>query len=278
MASITAGDLTPPAGAFTVTGMRAAAISRAPTILVALVGIVLAGGLAGCPDKKPRSPACGSDKDCKDGTVCINKQCQACTDDSQCTDGKKCSSGACVAAAECTRDADCPDGKVCQAGQCRACTKDGECGPGGKCQAGACARPKACKADEDCADDEDCVDGLCQKPWQGSSDSAGTCALSTIYFSFDDSSIQASERDRLDANAACFEKSTGKNAYVAGHTDQTGTEEYNIALSERRGQSVADYLARLGIDPARMQVVPKGETELTGQGDEKDRRVDFQWR
>ena len=63
-----------------------------------------------------------------------------------------------------------------------------------------------------------------------------------------------------------------------GHTDPSGTDEYNIALSERRAQTVADYLARLGIDPARLQVVPKGETEPTWLGDDKDRRVEFQWR
>ena len=75
-----------------------------------------------------------------------------------------------------------------------------------------------------------------------------------------------------------IEKTPGKNVYVMGHTDPSGTDEYNIALSERRAQTVADYLARLGIDPARLQVVPKGETEPTGLGDDKDRRVEFQWR
>ena len=256
--------------------MRAAAPWRFSPLLVVTGALVLI--LAACPAKKPKTAACGSDKDCKDGLVCIDKKCQECAEDKQCPDGKKCQSGACVAAAECTRDTDCPDGKVCQAGQCRACAKDGECGPGGKCQGGACQRPKACKADEDCADDEDCIDGLCQKPWQGGNDCGAACQLATVYFRFDDSSIQASERDRLDGNAACFEKSTGKNAYLAGHTDSIGTEEYNIALSERRGQAVADYLARLGVDPARMQVVPKGETEPTGQTEDKDRRVEFQWR
>ena len=66
--------------------------------------------------------------------------------------------------------------------------------------------------------------------------------------------------------------------FLFGHTDTSGTEEYNIALSERRAQSVADYLSRLGSDPAKMQVVPKGETEPTGLGDDKDRRVEFNWR
>ena len=85
------------------------------------------------------------------------------------------------------------------------------------------------------------------------------------------------ERDRLDADSACINKTKGKNVFVVGHTDTSGTEEYNIALSERRAQAAADYLARLGTDPARMQVVPNGETEPTGLGDDKDRRVEFQW-
>ncbi|KAB2895986.1 MAG: OmpA family protein, partial [Kofleriaceae bacterium] len=75
-----------------------------------------------------------------------------------------------------------------------------------------------------------------------------------------------------------IEKTAAKTVMLIGHTDQTGTDEYNIALSERRAQTVADYLARLGTDPARLHVVPKGESELTGNGDDKDRRVEFQWK
>ena len=79
------------------------------------------------------------------------------------------------------------------------------------------------------------------------------------------------------AEPMSIEATKAKSVYLVGHTDTSGTEEYNIALSERRAQSVADYLSRLGTDPARMQVVPKGETEPTGLGDDKDRRVEFQW-
>jgi outer membrane protein OmpA-like peptidoglycan-associated protein len=98
-----------------------------------------------------------------------------------------------------------------------------------------------------------------------------------VYFAFDDSTVQPSERDRLSQNVACIESTKGKTVYLIGHTDSSGTEEYNIALSERRAQTVADYMSRLGSDPARLQVVPKGETEPTGLGDDKDRRVEFQW-
>ena len=73
-------------------------------------------------------------------------------------------------------------------------------------------------------------------------------------------------------------KNKTQSVLLIGHTDTSGTEEYNIALSERRAQSVADYLARLGGDPAKLQVVPKGETEPSGTGDDKDRRVEMKWR
>ena len=86
------------------------------------------------------------------------------------------------------------------------------------------------------------------------------------------------ERDRLDGNNTCITKNKSQAIFVIGHTDTSGTDEYNIALSERRAQSVADYLARLGTDPAKMQVVPKGETEPSGLGDDKDRRVEFKWK
>ncbi|MEZ4399333.1 MAG: OmpA family protein [Kofleriaceae bacterium] len=99
-----------------------------------------------------------------------------------------------------------------------------------------------------------------------------------MYFGYDDATIAPSERDRLDANNVCIGKSPQRLVYVIGHTDEAGTEEYNIALSERRAQTVADYLARLGVDPAKLQVVPKGETEPSGEGAERDRRVEFQWK
>jgi peptidoglycan-associated lipoprotein len=232
--------------------------------------------VSACGDK-PKKPGCSSDKDCKNGLVCDSNKCVECKDDTQCPKGKKCSANACVAKAQCLNDDQCPLGQVCQAGSCKPCAADGECGPGGRCESGACIRPKKCAKDEDCADDEDCVNGLCLRQDLGSNVDAG-CQLQTVYFAFDDSSIQPSERDRLDANSSCMTKNKEQAVLLIGHTDTSGTEEYNIALSERRAQSVADYMSRLGSDPAKLQVVPKGETEPTGLGDDKDRRVEFKWR
>jgi len=246
-------------------------------VVIAAGALLFALSLGGCPGKKPKGPLCDGDEDCKDGMVCINKECKPCTDDTQC-DGGACKAGKCEATGGCKSDADCSDGKVCKAGACQACSTDAECGPGGTCEAGACKRPKKCSKDEECEDDEDCINGVCTNPGKPVTDSSISCNLNTVYFAFDDSSIAATERDHLTDNASCIDKNPARSVYLVGHTDASGTDEYNIALSERRAQSVADYLSRLGVDPAKMSVVPKGETELTGLGDDKDRRVEFQWK
>ncbi|MGE0546483.1 MAG: OmpA family protein [Kofleriaceae bacterium] len=247
--------------------------SRVASIVVVVLGLVAGSG---CGDKS-KTPGCKTEADCKDGLHCVANKCVECGEDSHCGPGKKCSANACIVSTECERDDQCPDGKVCQAGRCTACASDNECGPEGRCEDGACKRTK-CTKDEDCADDEDCVNGFCRRAGGTSNPGDVSCAMSTVYFGFDDSTIQASERDRLESNASCLEKTKGKTILVVGNTDTSGTEEYNIALSERRARSVADFMSRLGSDPARMQVVPKGETESTGLGDDKDRRVEFLWR
>jgi peptidoglycan-associated lipoprotein len=260
---------------FSFQSMHRSFTARSGALLVALVALGACFALASCGDSS-RKPGCKADQDCKKGQVCAAGKCVECTDDAQCPAGKRCSANACIAAAECLNDKQCPTGQVCQAGKCKACAADSECGPGATCQAGACQPGKPCTKDDQCADDEDCVNGLCHKAGATGAGDAG-CTLATVYFAFDDASVQPSERDRLAGNVVCIEKTKGKNVLLIGHTDTSGTEEYNIALSERRAQSVADYMARLGTDPARMQVVPKGETEPTGLGDDKDRRVEFQW-
>ncbi len=250
--------------------------SHVNAVLVAIGGLLI-GFAMSCGDP-PKKPGCKADKDCKGGLVCSENKCVECADDSKCPTGKRCEANACVTKPECTKDDQCPAGRVCQAGKCKPCAADSECGVGGTCDSGACKKASKCGKDEDCADDEDCINGFCKRAGTAGSPGDATCSLATVYFGFDDSSIQASERDRLDSNAQCIEKTKAKQVYLSGHTDTSGTEEYNIALSERRAQSVADYMARLGADPARLQVVPKGETEPTGLGDDKDRRCDFQWK
>ncbi|GAB4531140.1 MAG: hypothetical protein Tsb0020_47510 [Haliangiales bacterium] len=237
--------------------------------------------LAACPDKKPGDPTCEGDSDCPDGLHCVNQTCLRCADNSHCPDGQQCVSGACQAVVTepmCSIDDDCPEGQACIDGSCQACVSNGQCGPGGKCNEGECERASACTVDTDCADDEDCVDGFCLKPWLGQPPDGVSCELATVYFDFDQSTIRDDARELLAKNAECLGKMPAElGVYVSGYTDQQGTEEYNIALSERRARAVAEYLARLGVDPARLQIVARGEAMPNGDA-ELDRRVEFEWR
>jgi peptidoglycan-associated lipoprotein len=247
---------------------------------IATGGLVLALALTGCPDKKLKYPACAGDKDCKEGEHCIAKKCVQCGDDSHCAESERCVDGACVKREGwCDGDDDCSDHKVCQEHACVACQSDDECA-GGRCVDGACLRPGDCLRDEDCEDDEDCVAGRCQRTGVGTAPPpAVKCKLAIIYFDFDTAAIREDGRAPLTANAECLETSE-RSVYLIGHTDNRGTGEYNIALSDGRARSVADYLARLGIDPARFRIIPKGEAESRGYDETswtQDRRVELEW-
>lgn len=236
--------------------------------------------LAACPDKKPKYPNCGGDKDCKDGQHCFNKHCSECSEDSHCKSFQTCQAGSCILKdGMCESNEDCTAGQVCKSNSCTACESDAECGAGGRCSNGACLERGACNADEDCADDEDCIDGSCQHAGREAPPEL-SCQLQSVNFAFDEYTIPDESRESLQSTSECIQQADGRNVLLNGHTDAMGTEEYNIALSEKRGRAVADFLARLGIDPARLRVIPKGESEATGDDEASrahDRRVDLEW-
>jgi len=164
---------------------------------------------------------------CKNKLVCSANTCVECTSNAQCPSGTHCKSNACVPAPECESDQEC-HGKVCQAGKCKACATDAECGPDSTCKAGVCEPAKKCNKDDECADDEDCVKGCAGRPARRPP-GRRHCTLATVYFGYDDSTVQSSERDRLTTNVALHREDQGQELYLIGHTDTSGTEEYNIA-------------------------------------------------
>lgn len=250
-------------------------MSRTYLLLTCLLAAIV-GAACG---SKPKYPSCGGDKDCQNAEVCVNKHCVQCRDDAGCGSGKQCVDGACEPVPGwCSADGDCPNGGVCKDNKCTPCAADGECGDGGKCQNGKCLRKGQCGTDEDCPEDEDCVKGVCSKA--GAAEGAmPTCTLATIYFEYDASQIREDQKAQLQKNSECL-STTPRAVAVAAFTDPRGTDEYNIALSDQRGRAVADYLQRLGIDPSRLRVVPKGETEAQGLDEAawaRDRKVEFSW-
>lgn len=236
--------------------------------------------LSACPDKKPNYPNCGSDKDCKDGQYCFNKHCSECSKDSHCKEFESCNAGSCVLKdGMCNTSEDCLGGKICKDNKCEACEDDRQCGEGGRCSNGACLTRGSCNTNEDCADDEDCIDGACKRPGRDEAPEL-SCQMDSVYFGFDEFSVPDNAKAPLQTTSECIQQGADRGVYLEGHTDATGTDEYNIALSEKRARTVADFLARLGIDPSRLRVNPKGESEATGTDGpsrSQDRRVDFEW-
>jgi peptidoglycan-associated lipoprotein len=92
----------------------------------------------------------------------------------------------------------------------------------------------------------------------------------TIYFDFDKSEIRSEFASVLEAHAAFLKKTTTVSVTVEGHTDARGTPEYNIALGERRGQSVVKYLENLGVAAGQMSVVSYGEEKPVDAGNTED--------
>ena len=103
-----------------------------------------------------------------------------------------------------------------------------------------------------------------------------------VFFGFDSSALDAQSMDTLEANARWFSQS--ENAQVRfvleGHCDERGTDEYNLALADRRTQVVRQFLVDAGIDRDRMTTIALGEERPfdTGQSEAAwalNRRVHF---
>jgi peptidoglycan-associated lipoprotein len=87
----------------------------------------------------------------------------------------------------------------------------------------------------------------------------GTNTFEPIYFAFDDATLSQEAMLSLDELGSYLEENPGAEVLITGHTDERGTDEYNLALSEERARVAKEYLARLQIDPARVKTVPYGE-------------------
>jgi peptidoglycan-associated lipoprotein len=83
-------------------------------------------------------------------------------------------------------------------------------------------------------------------------------AAETVYFDFDSSVIRGSERGKLEDIAKYLTTNPGKRLMIAGHTDLTGTAEYNRGLGERRALAVRSYLIGLQIPAAQLFTISYG--------------------
>ncbi len=101
-----------------------------------------------------------------------------------------------------------------------------------------------------------------------------------VYFDFDASTIRADQESRIVVNGDFLKENPDQLIRIEGNTDPRGTNEYNMALGERRAISAKKYLNNLGIDNTRMRTVSYGEERLLLHGHDElsyaqNRRDDF---
>ena len=105
--------------------------------------------------------------------------------------------------------------------------------------------------------------------------------LKTIYFDFDKATIRADQRENLQMDAKSIQDQPGVGVItLQGNCDERGSEEYNLALGERRAASVKKYLVDLGVPSSRLKTVSFGESKPAVPGHDEsawkwNRRVDF---
>lgn len=222
--------------------------------------------VTGCPDKKVKTPQCKTDKDCKKGH-CLNGQCT-----------------------ECALDEHCGENEVCKEGKCadkeaKSCQTQSDCGDGQACKDGKCIKAE-CKTDEDCEEPKECQAGICVGPEdlkaQVGSTCAEVCTIDGIPFGYDMHTLLEESQNYLRKTVlACLEKAPKQCLLrIVGRTDNRGTNEYNLALGDRRARQIRKYLVRLGGEKNRMVVMPIGELEASATSDpgfSEDRKARFEW-
>ncbi|ABQ24733.1 peptidoglycan-associated lipoprotein Pal [Geotalea uraniireducens] len=111
-------------------------------------------------------------------------------------------------------------------------------------------------------------------------DARPEAALEKIFFDFDSYALTPIARDTLTNNAKIMGKRAGVKIQIEGHCDELGSDEYNLALGEKRAKSAMQYLVTMGVPAQRLAVISYGKEKPAdpGHGEAawaKNRRNEF---
>lgn len=104
--------------------------------------------------------------------------------------------------------------------------------------------------------------------------------INDVFFDFDKYELRADARAILQTNARLFKDNSNWTLVLEGHADERGTEDYNMALGERRASVVLEYMTDLGVSASRIKTLSYGEERPFAQGSTEsvwaqNRRVHF---
>lgn len=228
----------------------------------------------------PTYPKCENDEHCAEkGEYCLNNRCEQCADNSHCpTAGMECQAGKCgYQLGYCDPARACPGNQKCRDNQCGAeCLDNSECGAGQFCDGGNCTSKPECGPNADtaaCPAGSNCEGGRCVV-------SLAQCSTEPVYFDFNQASVKRNQRSKLDSIAQCLKGDNVAPITIQGHCDERGTEEYNLALGERRAEAARRYLESAGVSSSKLSTVSYGESRPAENGSNssawrKNRRAEF---
>jgi peptidoglycan-associated lipoprotein len=101
-----------------------------------------------------------------------------------------------------------------------------------------------------------------------------------VYFEFDSDALTDESQDKLRTKVAILQANPTLDIRVAGHTDARGSTEYNLALGQRRAESVRDFITGFGISGDRVTTISYGEEQPAVEGEtesaySQNRRAEF---
>jgi peptidoglycan-associated lipoprotein len=134
----------------------------------------------------------------------------------------------------------------------------------------------SCSSDLDCGSKQLCIRSRCVDITADLAE----CTHVRVHFPFNSADMDQAELTALGRSARCLKADTLLHVTIEGNADERGTEEYNLALGDRRATAVAKYLESLGASDAQLKTVSYGkENPLCTEHDEacwaKNRRAEL---
>ncbi len=106
-------------------------------------------------------------------------------------------------------------------------------------------------------------------PAPGSQEDLVAKAGDRVFFAFDKSNLSSEAQGTLDRQASFLQQYPQDRVQIAGNTDERGTEEYNIALGQRRANSARDYLVAKGVPSSSITTISYGKSRPTALGSDE---------
>jgi peptidoglycan-associated lipoprotein len=88
---------------------------------------------------------------------------------------------------------------------------------------------------------------------------AASAGLEDVFFQFDSWSLTQEGKQTLERTAGWFSQDPSSKLIIEGHTDQRGTQAYNMVLAKKRAVAVQEYLSQLGVEASRLAIISYGK-------------------